>query len=389
MKKELNKKYDPKEIEPELYRFWMINKFFQSKVDNSKKKYTLLMPPPNVTGILHMGHVLNNTIQDVLVRRARLLGFNACWVPGIDHASIATEAKVVQKLKKEGIEKKDLSRDEFLKHAWNWKETHGNIILSQLKRLGASCDWDRVKFTMDKDMSESVIDVFIQLYERGLIYKGQRMVNWDPKAKTTISDEEVIYKEQNSNLYYIDYKLVDSNLKITIATTRPETILGDTGICVHPTDERYKSLIGRKAYVPLINREIPIVSDDYIDPEFGTGALKVTPAHDINDYEIGKKNNLEIISVIDDNGLIHENGELYVGKDRFHVREQIIKDIESIGQLNKTESIKNKVGFSERTNEIIEPKISTQWFFNVKDLSKSAKDYVSKNDINFFFLLIL
>ena len=384
MKKELNKKYDPKEIEPELYRFWMINKFFQSKVDNSKKKYTLLMPPPNVTGILHMGHVLNNTIQDVLVRRARLLGFNACWVPGIDHASIATEAKVVQKLKKEGIEKKDLSRDEFLKHAWNWKETHGNIILSQLKRLGASCDWDRVKFTMDKDMSESVIDVFIQLYERGLIYKGQRMVNWDPKAKTAISDEEVIYKEQNSNLYYIDYKLVDSNLKITIATTRPETILGDTGICVHPTDERYKSLIGRKAYVPLINREIPIVSDDYIDPEFGTGALKVTPAHDINDYEIGKKNNLEIISVIDDNGLIHENGELYVGKDRFHVREQIIKDIESIGQLNKTESIKNKVGFSERTNEIIEPKISTQWFFNVKDLSKSAKDYVSKNDINFF-----
>ena len=288
MKKELNKKYDPKEIEPELYRFWMINKFFQSKVDNSKK-YTFLMPPPNVTGILHMGHVLNNTIQDVLVRRARLLGFNACWVPGIDHASIATEAKVVQKLKKEGIEKKDLSRDEFLKHAWNWKETHGNIILSQLKRLGASCDWDRVKFTMDKDMSESVIDVFIQLYERGLIYKGQRMVNWDPKAKTTISDEEVIYKEQNSNLYYIDYKLVDSNLKITIATTRPETILGDTGICVHPTDERYKSLIGRKAYVPLINREIPIVSDDYIDPEFGTGALKVTPAHDINDYEIGKK----------------------------------------------------------------------------------------------------
>ena len=384
MKKELNKKYDPKEIESELYRFWMINKFFKSKVDNSKKKYTLLMPPPNVTGILHMGHVLNNTIQDVLVRRARLLGFNACWVPGIDHASIATEAKVVQKLKKEGIEKKDLSRDEFLKHAWNWKETHGNIILSQLKRLGASCDWDRVKFTMDKDMSESVIDVFIQLYERGLIYKGQRMVNWDPKAKTAISDEEVIYKEQNSNLYYIDYKLVDSNLKITIATTRPETILGDTGICVHPNDERYKSLIGKKAYVPLINREIPIVSDDYIDPEFGTGALKVTPAHDINDYEIGKKNNLEIISVIDDNGLIHENGELYVGKDRFHVREQIIKDIESIGQLNKTESIKNKVGFSERTNEIIEPKISTQWFFNVKDLSKSAKDYVSKNDINFF-----
>ena len=384
MKKDIGKKYDPSEIEPKLYKFWINNNFFKSIVDSSKKQYTLLMPPPNVTGILHMGHVLNNTIQDVLVRRARLLGFNACWVPGIDHASIATEAKVVQKLKKEGVQKKNLTRDEFLRHAWDWKEKHGDIILNQLKRLGASCDWDRVKFTMDKEMSESVIDVFIDLYERGLIYKGERMVNWDPKAKTAISDEEVIYKEQNSDLYYIDYKLVNSDQKITVATTRPETILGDTGICVHPNDERYKLLIGKKAYVPLINREIPIISDEYIDPEYGTGALKVTPAHDINDYEIGKKNDLEIISVIDNNGLINENGKLFVGQDRFYVREQIIKDIKSIGQLNKTESIINKVGFSERTNEVIEPKISMQWFFDVKDISKSALAYVSNNDVNFF-----
>jgi len=384
MKEKVNKTYNSLDVESRLYNFWLKNKFFSSDIHKKKPNYTLLMPPPNVTGILHMGHVLNNTIQDILVRRARLLGFNACWVPGLDHASIATEAKVVEKLQKEGISKSDISREEFLKYAWEWKEKHGGIILSQLKRLGASCDWDRVKFTMDDDMSESVKNVFIDMFERGLIYRGVRMVNWDPKAKTAISDEEVIYKEKNSTLYYIDYKLVNLDATITIATTRPETILGDTGICVNPNDERYKYLIGKKALVPLINREVPIISDDYIDLEFGTGALKVTPAHDINDYKIGKKNNLEIISVIDDNGLIHEDGKLYVGKDRFVVRKQIIKDIESIGQLNRTESIKNKVGFSERTNEVIEPKLSMQWFCDVKEISSPALEAVLTNKINFF-----
>ncbi len=384
MKKKINKTYNSLDVESRLYDFWLKNNFFSSNIEKQKLNYTLLMPPPNVTGILHMGHVLNNTIQDILVRRARLLGYNACWVPGIDHASIATEAKVVEKLQKEGISKSDISREEFLKYAWVWKEKHGDIIFNQLKRLGASCDWNREKFTMDSDMSESVKSVFIDMFERGLIYRGVRMVNWDPKAKTAISDEEVIYKEQNSALYYIDYKLVNLDTTITIATTRPETILGDTGICVNPNDERYKLLIGKKAIVPLIDREIPIISDDYIDPEFGTGALKVTPAHDINDYKIGKKNNLEIISVIDDAGLINKDGKLYVGKDRFEVRRQIIKDIESIGQLNKTELIKNKVGFSERTNEIIEPKLSMQWFCDVKEISKPALEAVLTEKINFF-----
>ena len=384
MKNLINKTYSSYEVESKLYNYWLKNNFFSSKIDKTKSNYTLLMPPPNVTGILHMGHVLNNTIQDVLVRRARQLGLNACWVPGIDHASIATEAKVVDKLKKDGILKSQISREKFLKHAWDWKEKHGNIILNQLKRLGASCDWDRVKFTMDDDMSESVINVFIELFEKGLIYRGVRMVNWDPMAKTAISDEEVIYKEQNSNLYYIKYKLKDYEGEITIATTRPETILGDTAICVNPKDKRYTSLIGKKALVPLLNREIPIISDNYIDPEFGTGALKVTPAHDINDYKIGKKNNLEIISVIDNHGLINEQGKLYVGKDRFEVRKQIIKDIKSIDQLEKIETIKNKVGFSERTNVVIEPKLSMQWFCNVKEISKPALDAVLKSKINFY-----
>ena len=384
MKNLINKTYNSYEVETKLYNYWLKNNFFSSKIDKSKSNYTLLMPPPNVTGILHMGHVLNNTIQDVLVRRARQLGLNACWVPGIDHASIATEAKVVDKLKKDGILKSQISRENFLKHAWDWKEKHGDLILNQLKRLGASCDWDRAKFTMDDDMSESVINVFVELFEKGLIYRGVRMVNWDPMAKTAISDEEVIYKEQNSTLYYINYKLKDYEGEITIATTRPETILGDTAICVNPTDKRYKSLIGKKVLVPLLNREIPIISDNYIDPEFGTGALKVTPAHDINDYKIGKKNNLEIISVIDDSGLINEQGKLYVGKDRFEVRKQIIKDIESIDQLEKIETIKNKVGFSERTNVAIEPKLSMQWFCNVKEISKPALDAVLKNKINFY-----
>ena len=384
MKNLINKTYNSYEVETKLYNYWLKNNFFSSKIDKSKSNYTLLMPPPNVTGILHMGHVLNNTIQDVLVRRARQLGLNACWVPGIDHASIATEAKVVDKLKKDGILKSQISRENFLKHAWDWKEKHGDLILNQLKRLGASCDWDRAKFTMDDDMSESVINVFVELFEKGLIYRGVRMVNWDPMAKTAISDEEVIYKEQNSTLYYINYKLKDYEGEITIATTRPETILGDTAICVNPTDKRYKSLIGKKVLVPLLNREIPIISDNYIDPEFGTGALKVTPAHDINDYKIGKKNNLEIISVIDDSGLINEQGKLYVGKDRFEVRKQIIKDIKSVDQLEKIETIKNKVGFSERTNVAIEPKLSMQWFCNVKEISKPALDAVLKNKINFY-----
>jgi len=384
MKQKVNKTYNSLDVENKLYEFWLKHNFFSSNIDKKKPNYCLLMPPPNVTGILHMGHVLNNTIQDILVRRARLLGFNACWVPGIDHASIATEAKVVEKLQKEGISKTDISRDVFLKHAWEWKEKHGDIILNQLKRLGASCDWDRVKFTMDDDMSKSVKNVFIEMFEKGLIYRGVRMVNWDPKAKTAISDEEVIYKEQNSNLYYIDYKLVNSNDVITISTTRPETILGDTAICVNPNDDRYKNLVGNQVIVPLINRKVPIISDEYIDPEFGTGVLKVTPAHDINDYKIGKKNNLEIISVIDDNGLINKEGGLYIGKDRFEVRKQIIKDIESIGQLNRTDTIRNKVGFSERTNEVIEPKLSMQWFCDVKKISKPALDAVMSNKINFF-----
>ena len=384
MKQKVNKTYNSLDVENRLYEFWLKHNFFSSNTDEKRPNYSLLMPPPNVTGILHMGHVLNNTIQDILVRRARLLGFNACWVPGIDHASIATEAKVVEKLQKEGISKNDISRDEFLKHAWEWKEKHGNIILNQLKRLGASCDWDRVKFTMDDDMSESVKNVFIEMFEKGLIYRGVRMVNWDPKAKTAISDEEVIYKEQNSNLYYIDYKLVNSNDIITIATTRPETILGDTAVCVNPSDERYKNLVGNRVIVPLVDREVPIISDEYIDPEFGTGALKVTPAHDINDYKIGMKNNLEIISVIDDNGTINKDGRLYVGKDRFEVRKQIIKDIESIGQLNRTDSIRNKVGFSERTDVVIEPKLSMQWFCDVKEISKPALDAVMSNKINFY-----
>lgn len=367
----MESKYNPKDIELKWYNYWMENNLFHSE-PNNKKPYTILIPPPNVTGVLHMGHMLNNTIQDVLIRRARLLGFNACWVPGTDHASIATEAKVLNKLKDDGVDKSNLSREEFLKHAWQWTNKHGGIILQQLKRLGVSCDWSRLKFTMDDDMSESVIKTFVRLYNKGLIYRGDKMINWDPKAKTAISDEEVIYKEQNSNLYYVDYKIVDSKSVITVATTRPETILGDTAICVNPNDKRYKKIIGKKVFVPIINREIPIISDDYIDSEFGTGALKVTPAHDINDYLIGKKNNLEIISVIDEDGLIHKNGQLYIGEDRFVVRKKIIQAIDKIGQLNKVESIKNKVGFSERTDVVIEPRISTQWFMKMENLAKPA-----------------
>ncbi len=379
----MTNKYNPNNIESKWYEYWLKNGFFSSRPDN-RNPYTILMPPPNVTGVLHMGHMLNNTVQDVLVRRARMLGYNACWIPGTDHAAIATEAKVTKKLKDDGIDKNTLSREQFVKHAWEWTHKHGDLILNQLKRLGVSCDWERKKFTLDEDMSESVIEAFIILYKKGLIYRDQKMINWDPKAQTALSDEEVIYKEQESKLFYIDYKLYNNNKTITVATTRPETILGDMAICVNPDDNRYKNLIGQKAIVPLIDRLIPIISDDYIDPEFGTGALKVTPAHDINDYIIGQKYNLEILSVIDENGLIDPNGQLYVGQDRFIVREQIISDIEKIGQLNKIELINNKVGFSERTDEIIEPRLSTQWFCKMDDLVKPALENVLNEKISFY-----
>ena len=379
----MDTKYNPQNIESKWYEYWLKNKIFHSE-PNDQLPYTIVIPPPNVTGVLHMGHMLNNTIQDILIRRARLLGFNACWVPGTDHASIATEAKVISKLKEEGVNKHDLSRDQFLTHAWSWTDKHGGIILEQLKRLGASCDWDRVKFTMDNDMSESVNDVFVALYQKGLIYRGKKMINWDPDAQTAVSDEEVIYREQESKLYYVDYKLVNSHSVITVATTRPETILGDTAICVHPHDERYLGLIGKTVLVPLINREIPIISDKYIEQDFGTGALKVTPAHDINDYLIGEKNNLEIISVIDKNGCMHPNAQLYIGEDRFLVREKIIHDIQNINQLNKIEVIKNKVGFSERTNAVIEPRISSQWFMKMKNLAEPALENVINKNIKFY-----
>ena len=379
----MNTKYNPINIESKWYEYWMKNDVFHSNPDN-RIPYVILIPPPNVTGVLHMGHMLNNTIQDVLIRRSRLLGFNACWVPGTDHASIATEAKVISKLKDQGIEKEDLSREDFLKHAWDWTDKHGGIILQQLKRLGASCDWSKVKFTMDDDMSESVIVAFVDLYRKGFIYRGQKMINWDPKAKTAISDEEVIYKEQDSNLYYIKYKLVDSDEFITVATTRPETILGDTAICVHPTDSRYDNIVGKKVLVPLINRSIPIITDEYIDPAFGTGALKVTPAHDINDFLIGEKNKLKIISILDEEGRMNENAELYIGEDRFVVRQKIINDIKGVNQLEKIESIKNKVGFSERTDVVIEPMLSTQWFMKMEKLAKPALDNVLNGEINFY-----
>jgi valyl-tRNA synthetase len=308
-------KYEPSKTEEKWYKFWQEQGFFKSKPDE-RKAYTNVIPPPNVTGVLHMGHMLNNTIQDILVRRARMLGYNACWVPGTDHASIATEAKVVAKLKEMGIEKNDISREEFLKHAWEWKEKHGGIILEQLKKLGASCDWDRTKFTMDKDLSESVIDVFIDLFKKDRIYRGVRMVNWDPSAQTAVSDEEVIHREVQSKLYYINYSIVGLDGHITIATTRPETILGDTAVCINPNDDRFKQLAGKRAIVPLINREIPIILDEYVDMEFGTGALKITPAHDINDYEIGIKHNLETVDILNDDGTLNENAQIFIGKDR-------------------------------------------------------------------------
>jgi valyl-tRNA synthetase len=378
---EIPKTYDPQAIEDKWYSYWLEHKLFKS-VPDEREPYTIVIPPPNVTGVLHMGHMLNNTIQDVLIRRARMLGKNACWVPGTDHASIATEAKVVAMLKEKGIAKTDLTREKFLEYAWEWKEKYGGIILDQLKKLGASCDWDRTRFTMESDMSESVIDVFIDLYKKGLIYRGARMVNWDPAGLTVVSDEEVIHKEVNSKLYYIKYKIEGENEAwITVATTRPETILGDTAICVHPNDPRYLHLKGKNAIVPVVNRVVPIIFDDYITMEFGTGALKVTPAHDINDYNLGMFHKLQVINILNPNGTISLAGEHYIGEDRFIVRKKIAKDLDAAGHLEKVEDIKNKVGFSERTDAVIEPRISTQWFFKMEHISKPALENVMNDTI--------
>ncbi|WP_294143142.1 valine--tRNA ligase [uncultured Sanguibacteroides sp.] len=376
--------YDPKTSEEKWYQYWMEHNFFHSSVDKTRTPYCLVIPPPNVTGVLHMGHMLNNTIQDVLVRRARLSGKNACWVPGTDHASIATEAKVVNRLAQEGIKKTDLTRDEFLKHAWAWTEEHGGIILKQLRRLGASCDWARTAFTMDKERSESVIKVFVDLYNKGLIYRGVRMVNWDPKALTALSDEEVIYKEEHSKLYYLRYKIEGEEGYAIVATTRPETIMGDTAMCINPNDPKNQHLKGKKVIVPLVNRVIPVIEDDYVDMEFGTGCLKVTPAHDVNDYMLGEKYNLPSIDIFNDNGTLSEAAGLYIGMDRFDVRSQIEKDLKAAGLLEKVESYENKVGYSERTNVPIEPKLSMQWFLKMTDLAKPALDAVMNDDIKFY-----
>ncbi len=376
--------YNPKESEERWYQYWMDNKFFHSEVDKSRESYCIVIPPPNVTGVLHMGHMLNNTIQDALIRRARLQGKNACWVPGTDHASIATEAKVVAKLQGEGISKKDLTREEFLKHAWAWTEKHGGIILKQLRKLGASCDWERTGFTMDELRSESVIKVFVDLYQKGLIYRGVRMVNWDPKALTALSDEEVVYKEEHSKLYYLRYKIEGEDGYAIVATTRPETIMGDTAMCINPHDPKNQHLKGKKVIVPLVNRVIPVIEDDYVDIEFGTGCLKVTPAHDVNDYMLGEKYNLPSIDIFNDNGTISEAAGLYVGMDRFEVREQIEKDLQTAGLLEKVEAYTNKVGCSERTNVPIEPKLSMQWFLKMEHLAQIALEPVMKDEIRFY-----
>lgn len=375
-------KYNPQETEQKWYNFWLENKFFHSTPDD-RPPYTIVIPPPNVTGILHMGHMLNNTIQDVLVRRARMQGFNACWVPGTDHASIATEAKVVAKLKAEGINKKDITREEFLKHAWEWKEKYGGTILDQLKKLGCSCDWDRTRFTMEDNLSKSVIKVFVDLYNKGLIYRGYKVVNWDPEAQTNISDEEVIFKEQNGKLYYLKYKIEGSEDFLTVATTRPETIFGDVAVCVNPNDERYQHLKGKNVIVPIVGRVVPIIEDDYVDIEFGTGALKITPAHDINDYEIGQKHNLPIIDCMDNDAVLNEHGMHYQGMGRFTVRKEIAKELETNDLLLKAEDYVNKVGTSERTGAVIEPKISVQWFLKMSELAKPALDVVMDDTIKF------
>jgi valyl-tRNA synthetase len=379
---EIPSKYNPAQTEEKWYRHWMEKRYFHSEPDE-RESYTIVIPPPNVTGVLHMGHMLNNTIQDVLIRRARMQGKNACWVPGTDHASIATEAKVVAKLTQEGIDKSKLTRAEFMNHAYEWKEKHGGIILEQLKKLGASCDWERTAFTMDEGLYESVIDTFIDLYNKGLIYRGIRMVNWDPQAKTAVSDEEVIHKEVKSKLYYLRYAVEGSDDFLTIATTRPETILGDTAVCVHPEDERFTKFHGKKVIVPLVNRVIPVIVDEYVDREFGTGALKITPAHDIHDYELGMKHKLESIDIFNDNGTLNVKAQLYVGMDRFKVREVIIPDLDKAGNLVKIEDYVNKVGFSERTDAVIEPRLSTQWFLKMKELATEALKVVESDEVKF------
>ena len=393
----ISKTYLPKETEEKWYSYWLEHNFFKS-VPDEREPYTIVIPPPNVTGVLHMGHMLNNTIQDVLIRRARMKGKNACWVPGTDHASIATEAKVVAMLKERGISKKDLTRTDFLSYAWEWKEKYGGIILEQLKKLGASCDWDRTRFTMEDDLSEAVIDTFIHLYKKGQIYRGVRMVNWDPQGKTAVSDEEVIRKEVNQKLYYIRYKVLSTESKVlsqektsgsglqtsdylTVATTRPETIMADAAICINPNDERYTHLHGKTALIPLINREIPVILDEYVTMDFGTGCLKVTPAHDLNDYELGQKHNLPVIDILNDDGTLNENAQILIGEDRFAARKKIAVLLETDGYLDKVEDYKSQIGFSERTDAVIEPKLSMQWFCKMEEMAKPALDYVLKGDI--------
>lgn len=380
---QISEKYNPQETEQKWYNYWLENKYFHSE-PNDKPPYTIVIPPPNVTGILHMGHMLNNTIQDVLVRRARMRGFNACWIPGTDHASIATEAKVVAKLKSEGINKSDITREQFLEHAWEWTNKYGGTILEQLKKLGCSCDWDRTRFTLEDKLSQQVIKSFVDLYNKGLIYRGYRMVNWDPEAKTNISDEEVIFKEQNGKLYFLKYKIEGSEEFLSVATTRPETIFGDTAVCINPNDERYAHLKGKNVIVPIVDRVIPIIEDEYVDIEFGTGALKITPAHDINDYEIGQKHQLKMIDALDDDGNLNEHGLHYAGQNRFDVRKQIAKELEEKDLLLKAEDYVNKVGTSERTGAVIEPKVSVQWFLKMSEIAKPALDVVMDDEVKFY-----
>ena len=381
---EIPAKYVASEVESKWYSYWMKHNYFHSTPDQ-REPYTIVIPPPNVTGVLHMGHMLNNTIQDVLIRKARLEGKNACWVPGTDHASIATEAKVVAKLNAQGIDKNSLSREAFLEHAWEWTNEYGGVILDQLKKLGCSCDWDRTKFTMDEDMNEAVIKVFVDLYNKGLIYKGHRMVNWDPEAKTTLSDEEVIHIERTDKLYYVNYRLVDFDDFLTIATTRPETILGDSAVCVNPDDERFKHLIGNEVIVPICERKVPIIADDYVDIEFGTGCLKITPAHDINDKAIGDRHGLQIIDIFNEDATLNSYGLHHKGKIRTKAREDIFNELKELGLIVKTEDILHKVGTSERTKAVIEPRLSDQWFLKMKDLVKPAiKAVLEDDDVKLF-----
>lgn len=381
---ELSKTYSPQEIESRWYAYWLKNKFFESKPDH-RKPYTIVIPPPNVTGVLHMGHMLNNTIQDVLIRRARMLGYNACWIPGTDHASIATEAKVVNLLREKGITKADISREDFLNHAFEWKDKYGGIILEQLKKLGASCDWSRTRFTMEPKLNEAVVASFVDLFKKGYIYKDWKIVNWDPTAQTTLSNEEVIRKDEQSKLYYVNYNIKDSNETITIATTRPETIMGDTAICVHPKDDRYFHLLGKMAVVPMINREVPIICDDYIDIAFGTGCLKVTPAHDTNDYEIGQKHHLEVIDIFNNDGSLNPKAEIFIGDDRFVARKKVAEKLKELGCLVKVEDITNNVGYSERNpTTVVEPKLSLQWFVKMDEMVKPAMEHVMNDDIQMY-----